>query len=174
MRMLNKVVMRRPADLVPLVGNPNQESDPEFGKLKASLLRHGLLENLVLQEGTDVVVGGNHRLLAVKELIATGDLPADTKVPCGSFPFSEDELKRAAVALNRIGGDFNAAMLRDFLDGVDFSGEQDLLATGLSGDDLRFVLETPWGAEDVLGHGFDAFVNPGGPAQPPTPKPMPE
>jgi hypothetical protein len=149
--MLTKVVMRNPADLVPLVGNPNAMDAQAMSMLKASLRQHGLLENLVLQKGTAVVVGGNHRLLAIQAMMADGELPADTKVPCGEFEFTEEQMKKAAVALNRIGGDMLAGALRDFLEGVDFSNDVDLAEAGLERAELDALLGGTFGPEDVFG-----------------------
>ena len=156
LKMLTAVVMRNPADLVPLVGNPNAMSDADLLALKASLRAHGLLENLVVQAGTSVVVGGNHRLLAIQSMIADGEISSATLVPCGEFAFTEPQLKKAAVALNRIGGEMGAAALQTFLADVDFSLDEDVLSVGLDRGELDLLLESAWGAEDVFGRVVEA------------------
>ena len=53
--------------------------------LKASILAHGLLHNLVVTDGDDGiyrVIDGGRRLEALKALQAEGKLPADYAVPC--------------------------------------------------------------------------------------------
>ena len=154
MRLLTSLQMHPASELVPLVANPNAMGPETLDALKASLRAHGLLENLVLQAGTLVVVGGNHRLLAIKEMIADGELAADTPLPCGEFDFTPDGLKKASLALNKIVGEMSAVALRDFMDGVDFSDDLDLASAGLTATELDFLFATPWDSDDVFGRSF--------------------
>jgi hypothetical protein len=153
-RLLSHLTMHTADELTPLVGNPNSMSPQSMDQLKASLRAHGLLENLVLQSGTLVVVGGNHRLLALKELIAEGELPPDAPIPCGEFAFTPDQLKKASLALNKIAGDMGAAALRDFLEDVVFTDDLDLAGAGLTATELDFLLATPWDDADIFGRSF--------------------
>ena len=150
MRLLTEIVMRDPDELVPLVGNPNSMTADDMVNLQASILENGMLENLVLQLGTSVVVGGNHRLIAVKAMKENGKLPAKFKVPCGEFKFTDKQLKIAAVALNKVAGAMRAADLAEFIDGVEFDDAQ-LRAAGFdSQDELSALLDAEWGDDDVL------------------------
>src|ERR1700735_3410221 len=54
-------------------------------ELKASLLAHGLMQNLVVTDtgdGTYRVIAGGRRLEAIRSLQAEGRLPEDLTVPC--------------------------------------------------------------------------------------------
>jgi ParB family chromosome partitioning protein len=54
-------------------------------ELKASLLAHGLMQNLVVTDpgdGTYRVIAGGRRLEAIHSLQAEGKLPDDFAVPC--------------------------------------------------------------------------------------------
>src|ERR1700685_2596012 len=54
-------------------------------ELKASLLAHGLMQNLVVTDtgdGTYRVIAGGRRLEAIHSLQAEGKLPGDFAVPC--------------------------------------------------------------------------------------------
>ncbi len=54
-------------------------------ELKASILSHGLMQNLVVtdaRDGTYQVIAGARRLAAMQELIEKKKLPADHSVPC--------------------------------------------------------------------------------------------
>ena len=54
-------------------------------ELKASILAHGLMQNLVVvpaKKGKFQVIAGARRLAAIQELIAEGKLSDDTAVPC--------------------------------------------------------------------------------------------
>src|SRR5438105_3700957 len=56
-----------------------------MGELKASLLAHGLMQNLVVTDtgdGTYRVIAGGRRLEAIHSLQAEGKLPEDFAVPC--------------------------------------------------------------------------------------------
>ena len=168
MRMLTALQTHYASDLIPLVGNPNSMSPQQMDQLKASLRAHGLLENLVLQAGTLVVVGGNHRLLALKEMIAEGELPPDLPLPCGEFTFTPEQLKKASIALNKIQGDMGAAALRDFLADVDFADSVDLAGAGLTEVELDFLLATPWESDDLFKRSFvvKGKRRPSGPHEP--------
>ena len=55
------------------------------GELKASILAHGLMQNLVVTDsgdGTFLVIAGGRRLAAIHSLQAEGKLPEDFAVPC--------------------------------------------------------------------------------------------
>ena len=55
------------------------------GELKASILAHGLMQNLVVTDsgdGTFLVIAGGRRLEAIHSLQAEGKLPEDFAVPC--------------------------------------------------------------------------------------------
>lgn len=179
MRMIEELQFLRVDEMVPLVGNPNSCSAQVMDQLKASLLDHGLLEPFVLQAGTNIVVGGNHRLLALCELIAEGQLPADTTFPAGVFAFTEEQLKRASVALNKIAGVIGAAALRDFLLDVPFDTEAELEATGLSPEELDLLLSNPWEDSDIFDRGYAVATKrqsappPGPPITPAPPPPAP-
>ncbi len=54
-------------------------------ELKASLLAHGLMQNLVVTDagnGNFHVIAGGRRLEAIRSLQAEGKLPEDFAVPC--------------------------------------------------------------------------------------------
>jgi ParB family chromosome partitioning protein len=54
-------------------------------EMQASILAHGLIENLVVAEGEDgkyYVVAGGRRLTAMKGLQKEGKLPDDFEVAC--------------------------------------------------------------------------------------------
>jgi ParB family chromosome partitioning protein len=60
-------------------------ANAHLDELKASILAHGLLQNLVVtpaEDGKYTVVAGGRRLSALKMLVAEGKLPASFGVPC--------------------------------------------------------------------------------------------
>lgn len=75
--------------------NARKSYDPEkLEELKASIMAHGLLQNLVITEvaGQPVVEAGGRRLRALLELAEAGELPADYEVPC-ELVFEADALE---------------------------------------------------------------------------------
>lgn len=66
--------------------NARRTNKPDgIGGLKASILSHGLMQNLVVtdsQDGNYRVIAGGRRLQAIHELQAEGKLPPDFAVPC--------------------------------------------------------------------------------------------
>lgn len=62
--------------------------DEAHAELKASILAHGLLKNLVVQKTADdgfAVVAGARRLAALRDLISEGRLPEDMTVACNIY-----------------------------------------------------------------------------------------
>ena len=64
-----------------------RRTTPKMGmdELKASLLAHGLMQNLVVTDSGDGVfhvIAGGRRLEAIRSLQAEGKLPDDFAVPC--------------------------------------------------------------------------------------------
>lgn len=79
----------RPIPLARLIRSPQNarrtESRAACEELKASILAHGLMQNLVVTDAGDgyyLVVAGARRLAALNELQAEGKLPEDYGVPC--------------------------------------------------------------------------------------------
>ncbi len=72
-------------------------------ELKASLLAHGLMQNLVVTEGrngTYQVIAGGRRLEAIRSLLAEGKLPEDYAVPCQIV--SDDHALEMSLAENMV------------------------------------------------------------------------
>jgi ParB-like chromosome segregation protein Spo0J len=126
--------------------NPNKEDRQTFDALKASIRRNGLVDPLIVRKADNSIIGGHHRLYAVRELMAEGwKLPGGT-VPVIYVDISEDEAKRLNLALNKITGEPNLDKLGELLRELrDVSDADDLAATGYSPqeiEDLVALLET--------------------------------
>jgi hypothetical protein len=126
--------------------NPNQEDRQTFDALKASIRRNGLVDPLIVRKADNSIIGGHHRLYALRELMAEGwQLPSGT-VPVIYLDVSEDEAKRLNLALNKITGEPNLDKLGELLRELrDVSDADDLAASGYSPqeiDDLVTLLET--------------------------------
>src|SRR5271154_5158833 len=74
-----------------------------MAEMKASLLAHGLMQNLVVTDkgdGTYCVIAGGRRLEAIKSLRSEGKLPEDFAVPCQVV--SEEHALEMSLAENTV------------------------------------------------------------------------
>lgn len=97
--------------------NPNEMDEPMLARLRGSIIRYGLVENLVVRPvGNELheVLSGNHRLRVLKEL-------GFNSAPCIVVNIDDGHARLLSQALNRI------------------HGEDDL---GLRAELVRKVLET--------------------------------
>ncbi len=112
-------------DINPAAYNPRkdlQPGDPEYEKLKKSILEFDMVEPLVWNKQTGNLVGGHQRLKVLKELgVATVEVSVvDLK------PVKEKALN---LALNKISGEWDMPMLKDLLLEID-TGDFDIEVTG--------------------------------------------
>ncbi len=109
--------------LVPDPENARLHNERNMQAITTSIDRFGQVEPLVVQEGSNIVIGGNGRLEAMKSL-------GFDKVDVVFVPVSDDEAKVLALALNRTAelaewdGEQLSKILKefsgdDFLDGFD-------------------------------------------------------
>jgi hypothetical protein len=126
--------------------NPNAEDRQTFDALKASIRRNGLVDPLIVRKADNSIIGGHHRLYAVRELMAEGWVLPGGTVPVVYLDVSEEEAKRLSLALNKIRGEPDLDKLGELLRELrDVSDADDLAATGYSPqeiEDLVTLLET--------------------------------
>ena len=126
------VIQTLPADkLVPANYNPRKDlkpGDPEYEKLKRSIVEFGYVEPVIWNKTTGHVVGGHQRL---KVLIDTGV----TEVECVVIEMDVEREKALNVALNKISGEWDKeklSLLISDLQGADF----DVSLTGFDAPEL--------------------------------------
>ena len=121
--------------LVPADYNPRKDlkpGDPEYEKLKHSLMEFGYVEPVIWNKTTGHVVGGHQRL---KVLIDTGV----TEIECVVVEMGEEKEKALNVALNKISGEWDKeklSLLIADLQGADF----DVSLTGFDVADIDKLL----------------------------------
>jgi ParB family chromosome partitioning protein len=98
--------------------NPNQMAEAMLSRLRESLTRYGLVQNLVvrpLSNGSYEVLSGNQRLQVLREL-------QRSPVPCVVVDLDNAQARLLSQALNRIGGEddlgLRAEMLKEVLEQV--------------------------------------------------------
>jgi DNA modification methylase len=111
--------------LNPAPYNPRSITRKEIEKLKKSISTNGFVGTIVVNKDF-TIIGGHQRVKALKEL-------GEKEVWCSVVDLKKQQEKALNLALNKIGGDFDDAMLLDLLQGLD---EDIRKATGFSGRDI--------------------------------------
>jgi hypothetical protein len=134
-------------------GNPRFMRKDELEQLKKNLQRFGCVDPLIIDE-ENVVLGGNQRLKAATEL-------SWEKLPCVRLKgLSRTEKKALVVSLNRIGGNWDEALLRDLLRDItntDVSLEE---FTGFTEQELAGYIAESAGDYSLLDTSFQAGKTP--------------
>lgn len=125
---------RRLADLKPAAYNPRKKlvpGDPEYEKIARSIEEFGYCDPIIInKDGT--IVGGHQRASVLKSL-------GYTEADCIVVDISKQDEKALNIALNKIGGQWDMALLRDALQDLTLS-KVDVNATGYSDDELSVIL----------------------------------
>ena len=109
----------------PAVYNPRKDlkpGDPEYIKLKKSILEFDMVEPLVWNKRTGNLVGGHQRLKVLKEL-------GIKQVEVSVVDLSPVKEKALNLALNKIQGEWDFPRLKDLLEELD-TGDFDMEITG--------------------------------------------
>jgi len=130
-----RVIKKQINELIPADYNPRKDlkpGDPEYEKLKRSILEFGYVEPIVWNERTGRVIGGHQRLTVLKELgveaveVSVVDLP-------------EGKEKALNLALNKIQGEWDMPKLKDLLEELD-TGEFDIEVTGFDENEIERLM----------------------------------
>ena len=128
--------------------NPNRMDESMIGRLKESITRYGVVENLVvrpLDDGTYEVIGGNQRLQMLRDMGAT-------EVPCVVVDLNDAQARLLAQALNRVEGaddlGMKAELIREVLKEVP---QAEVLAL-LPETSKSLAALTSLGQEDIAAH----------------------
>jgi hypothetical protein len=124
--------------LNPAAYNPNRMSPDKYEALKASIRAEGFIDPIVVQRVGMNIVGGHHRLRAIKE-ICIEDCVEAPDVPCIVLDLDDDQAKRLNLKLNHIKGEPDVRLLGELL--------SDLFPIESRADDLF--------KQDVVMLGFD-------------------
>jgi len=154
------------ADLTPNDYNPNRQGEHEFTMLKSSILEDGFTDpvKVVDRDGLTVIVDGEHRWRAVRELAEEGALPDDV-LAIVRLPMNEAQAKIATLRHNRARGSEDVQLATDVLRDLEALGALDWAADSLdmSDDELQRLLADIPAAEDLAGDEFTEAWAPGSP-----------
>jgi DNA modification methylase len=117
----------------PAYYNPRKDlkpGDPEYEKLKRSILEFDLVEPLVWNKRTGRLINGHQRLKVLKEM-------GYTEVEVSVVDLPENKEKALNIALNKIQGDWDYVKLKDLLAELD---ADDIELTGFSPEEIEQLL----------------------------------
>lgn len=124
-----------------------QPGDPEYEKLKKSILEFDYVEPIIWNQRTGRVVGGHQRLKVLQEL-------GWTEVEVSVVDLPEDKEKALNLALNKISGDWDLPRLKDLLEELN-TGAFDMDLTGFDVSELEEVLSQFGESPEVFDDDFD-------------------
>lgn len=130
-----RIEKRNIEELIPANYNPRkdlQPNDTEYIKIKRSIETFGYVDPIIVNERTGVIVGGHQRLKVLKDL---GYDEVDVSV----VDLSEENEKALNVALNKISGEWDFALLKDLLEELDASSI-DVELTGFDIDEMENLM----------------------------------
>ena len=146
------------ADLAPAPHNPRvtlKPGDAGWRKLAVSLRTFGLVQPLIVNRRSGLLVGGHQRLEVLKHEAAERGGP-DT-APCVLVDLPDAEEKALCIALNNaeVGGTWDGAKLVDLLgelsaEALRPDADFDAALTGFDADQLDALLMTPAGPDNCL------------------------
>lgn len=94
--------------------NSNKMTLKKFGALKSLIREVGFAEPIVLQKSTKMIIGGHHRVRALKE-ICVEDGIAIPQIPAILLDVDDRTAKRMNIAFNKVHGDPDARLLGELL-----------------------------------------------------------
>ena len=130
------IIQTIPIDKINIAAyNPRKDlkpGDPEYEKLKKSILTFDLVEPLVWNKRSGNLVGGHQRLKVLKEL-------GQTEVEVSVVDLPDNKEKALNLALNKISGEWDLPRLKDILEELD-TGDIDIEITGFDVKEIEDLL----------------------------------
>jgi len=128
-----KIVKKNINELIKAEYNPRRMSIATRKALKRSIEKFGYVEPIVWNVRTGRVVGGNQRLNALKEL-------GFETVDVVEVDLNEEEEKQLNLALNKISGEWDEALLRTVIESI---LNTDIEVTGFTQEEIDELFEMP-------------------------------
>jgi DNA modification methylase len=141
-----KISVKNIDELVPAGYNPRKDlkpSDPEYKKLKKSILEFDYVDPVIWNERTGRVVGGHQRLKVLKEL-------GRTEIEVSVVDLSEQKEKVLNLALNKVQGEWDLPSLEDLLAEIKTFDFEDVEITGFGADEIARILKGSSAGKDGL------------------------
>jgi DNA modification methylase len=120
-------------DLRPDPGNPRRISDDELDALERSLRQFGFVQPVLARRDDRTVIGGHQRLVAARRL-------GLTSVPVTWLNISVEQARLLGLALNKISGSWDDALLARLLADLQATPDLDLSLSGFGEDEIGDLL----------------------------------
>jgi len=130
----------RLADVQFATYNPRVMPAEEMKSLKASLIKHGLVLNLIIQKKGNVLIGGHQRVRAMRELCKEKNWPEPEFVWATVLDVPDKVAKQLNIALNKISGEFDPYKLGQMFSSMSMTAD-DVLAVGFSSVEIAELVK---------------------------------
>lgn len=145
-------IQKIPADkLNPAKYNPRKKlkpGDPEYEKLKRSIIEFGYVEPIIWNKRTGNICGGHQRYSVLIEL-------GRQDIDCVVVDLDEQTEKALNVALNKVSGEWDMSLLTDLLKDLEESGF-DVSLTGFDAVEIDNLFNSTLDSKEVQDDDFDA------------------
>ncbi len=121
--------------LHPDPANPRRISDDELDALERSLRQFGFVQAVLARRADATVIGGHQRLVAARRL-------GLTTVPVTWLDVSVEQARLLGLALNKISGSWDDALLARLLADLAATPELDLTLSGFGEDEVKELLRS--------------------------------
>jgi DNA modification methylase len=141
-----KIVLKNIGELVPAEYNPRKDlkaGDPEYEKLKKSIVEFDYVDPVIWNERTGHVVGGHQRLKVLREL-------GREEIEVSVVDLSEQKEKALNLALNKVQGEWDVPSLEDLLAEIKTFDFEDVEISGFSVDEIEEILRGHSGRKEGL------------------------
>jgi ParB-like chromosome segregation protein Spo0J len=134
--------------LKPSPYNPRKKlhpGDPEYEKLKKSIIEFGLVEPLIFNMASGHIIGGHLRIEIMRDL-------GYTKADVVELDLTDEKEKTLNLALNKISGDWDMTALKGLLQELD-TGNIDMELTGFDATEIEELMNQtfqPTNIDDLL------------------------
>lgn len=145
-----KIEIKNITELVLADYNPRkdlQPGDPEYEKLKKSILEFDYIEPIIWNQRTGQVVGGHQRLKILKEL-------GRQEVEVSVVDLPEDKEKALNIALNKISGEWDLPKLQELLAELE-QCDFDIQLTGFDPGEIEDIFAKVEDVSEVREDDFD-------------------
>jgi DNA modification methylase len=121
--------------LRPDPANPRRISDDELDALERSLRQFGFVQPVLARRDDGVVIGGHQRLVAARRV-------GLTSVPVTWLDVSVEQARLLGLALNKISGSWDDALLARLLADLQATPDLDLSLSGFGEDEITDLLRS--------------------------------
>src|SRR5450756_1072256 len=122
-------------DLHPDPANPRRISEEELDALERSLREFGFVQPVLARREDRTVIGGHQRLVAARRL-------GLTSVPVTWLDISVEQARLLGLALNKISGSWDDALLARLLADLQSMPDLDLTLSGFGEDEVKDLLRS--------------------------------